>query len=523
MTQLHSEYLRTTHQAIYQDFFSLSETIVSSPFVMQRRPRPSADSLSIHIRKKIPTRMYMGVSKVPWKASVTLWDISLYDMQSEQFVSSKKEDSIGVDILQRLEESMIRIMEEFDIHEDRKIHILSEQKRWYGFGFVGMVCVLFASLVISHQEKTTTTIDDTLRKKIYDLAMEIDTERWGNPSWLLPRVTLEEWYDSWIQLWSKEMNSSTPQERQFTFSQLTGYSSCMDRFDHGMISFWSPYHTLDLKKRFKQHEHEENELGQYIEDILADTGLSYDLHLKDYKYKNYKKFLGYIKVIKHLESVCKDPYNENLHTNVINAFWSIWVLESIEKFHNTSLTVLYTLFDALKAWDSEKIWIVPICLAGGGWTFFFVALKDKSRETIASMKEALHEKWYTNAYSPFLSWRDWNIYEWLQIEQNISWWFFSEYISKTSVFVEKDWEKNISQHDIAIVEENENLVLDTIHKKIFYKGEKLTYKHLRSQSATVEILQVLIERYWELIHNSEFPASSYSKNKNEMIGKVIES
>jgi hypothetical protein len=228
-----------------------------------------------------------------------------------------------------------------------------------------------------------------------------------------------------------------------------------------------------------------------------------------------------LKVIKRLESVSKDPYNKSLHIDVINAFWSTWVLESIEKYDNTSLSELYTLFDASKTSDDEKIWIVPICLASWGWTFFFIALKDKSRQTITSLKESLHTKWYTNAYSPFQSWRDWNIYEWLKIEQHTSWWLFSEYISKTSVFVEKNWKKHISQHDVSIINEQENLVLDTIHKKIFYKWEKLTYKHLRSQSATVEILQILINNYDELVHNSELPASSYSKNKNEMIGKIL--
>jgi hypothetical protein len=49
----------------------------------------------------------------------------------------------------------------------------------------------------------------------------------------------------------------------------------------------------------------------------------------------------------------------------------------------------------------------------------------------------------------------------------------------------------------------------------------LTHKHLRSQSATVEVLDILLEHVGEYIHNSEFPVSSYSKNKNEMIGKIV--
>jgi hypothetical protein len=57
-----------------------------------------------------------------------------------------------------------------------------------------------------------------------------------------------------------------------------------------------------------------------VKNILVDTGLSFDLLSKDSQYKNYKKFLSYLKVIKRLESVSKDPYNKSLHIDVINAF-----------------------------------------------------------------------------------------------------------------------------------------------------------------------------------------------------------
>ena len=56
---------------------------------------------------------------------------------------------------------------------------------------------------------------------------------------------------------------------------------------------------------------------------------------------------------------------------------------------------------------------------------------------------------------------------------------------------------------------------------MYINGRKLTSEDLHSQTATVDILKILMENMGKDIANKEFASSSYSKNKNDMLGKIV--
>ena len=60
-----------------------------------------------------------------------------------------------------------------------------------------------------------------------------------------------------------------------------------------------------------------------------------------------------------------------------------------------------------------------------------------------------------------------------------------------------------------------------MNNKIYINGRKLTSEDLHSQTATVDILKVLIENIGKDVANKAFSLSSYSKNKNDMLGKIV--
>ncbi|MEI8009331.1 MAG: hypothetical protein WCI00_08460 [bacterium] len=60
-----------------------------------------------------------------------------------------------------------------------------------------------------------------------------------------------------------------------------------------------------------------------------------------------------------------------------------------------------------------------------------------------------------------------------------------------------------------------------LNNKIFINGRKLTSEDLHSQTATVDILKILIENTGKDVSNRTFVVSSYSKNKNDMLGKIV--
>ncbi|HCY20802.1 TPA: hypothetical protein DIC40_02940 [Patescibacteria group bacterium] len=63
--------------------------------------------------------------------------------------------------------------------------------------------------------------------------------------------------------------------------------------------------------------------------------------------------------------------------------------------------------------------------------------------------------------------------------------------------------------------------MDTLNNRIYLEGQKLTSQDLHSQSATIEILKMLLENPGKEINNKNLPLSSYSKNKNDMLGKIV--
>lgn len=79
----------------------------------------------------------------------------------------------------------------------------------------------------------------------------------------------------------------------------------------------------------------------------------------------------------------------------------------------------------------------------------------------------------------------------------------------------------MGDYRVILSEQTEGLFIDSIERKVYFNGEKLTSKDVPSQSTTVDVLEILLDHVGEDIENSAFPASSYVNNKNEMIGKII--
>ncbi|MEI7918664.1 MAG: hypothetical protein WCH65_00135 [bacterium] len=65
------------------------------------------------------------------------------------------------------------------------------------------------------------------------------------------------------------------------------------------------------------------------------------------------------------------------------------------------------------------------------------------------------------------------------------------------------------------------ILLDMTNNKMYLNGRKLTSEDLHSQTATVDILKHLVENTGKDIHNKQLSVSSYSKNKNDMLGKIV--
>jgi len=110
----------------------------------------------------------------------------------------------------------------------------------------------------------------------------------------------------------------------------------------------------------------------------------------------------------------------------------------------------------------------------------------------------------------------------LRIEQFWAKNIYSKIIPKNSFILKEYINDKMTTHVLPlekIKKEKFDLFLDTVHKKIFFKGSRITSKQLPTQAATIEILSLLLDKF-KPISNKDLPASSYRNYRNEMQGKI---
>lgn len=516
MSQLNSEYLQQVHKKVYEDFFSQSDIVVSSPFAPSFWTDTWMNDYTISLRKKIPSYMYIWTTKSNEFGSIEFWKIHLYNCEKDVFEVYYSHQIIEANVLSLIQNEYKRTIEKYWICKWFTIDILSEQQNGYWFNFVWVLCSLIATVLCSLSEIKKSEYDISewieVAKNLYEAC---STNQW----WLLQHMLCSKSSSTAVSLYSK--SNSWDLSHMWSFKDIFKYSDCLDVFDYWCISFGSPHNIINSWWYVTHKIEKYTSTHNFIKNLFEEYNISYISSICN-QYDT-KKLLYCSKFIEQLIACNKNPHSEKLQRKAITSFEKIWLYELIDDFECTEAQELIWLFMevAHEKKMNQYIWFSPIYISSTWWTFYFISLKNRSRATLKALKDRMKEKWYQDAYFPYLSRRDGTCSDVIQVKQYISNWIYSSYITKTSVLGRHKDTKKVFQHDKALFWKQELLTLDSIHKKIYHLWEKLTYKSLRSQSATVEILMILISNIWTLIHNSQLPVSSYSKNKNELIWKVI--
>lgn len=113
-------------------------------------------------------------------------------------------------------------------------------------------------------------------------------------------------------------------------------------------------------------------------------------------------------------------------------------------------------------------------------------------------------------------------HEGLKMEQDLDIGKYSEFLDSSSCVLRTgDGKVQLGECDAMIAAHKQGILLDMLSNKMYIHGRKLTSEDLHSQTATVDILRILIECIGKEVSNKDLPLSSYSKNKNDMQGKII--
>jgi len=92
---------------------------------------------------------------------------------------------------------------------------------------------------------------------------------------------------------------------------------------------------------------------------------------------------------------------------------------------------------------------------------------------------------------------------------------------KTFLLKDRNWTILAWDKENLIKKDSYDIIIDKTKNKLYIAWKKTTSKEIHSQSMTNEIIFKLIQNNFAEINNKALSRSSYSKNKNNMLGKII--
>ena len=482
----------------------------------------------MHFCQKIPTKLYLGFTLKKNDPTVTFGNVTQFVSSTQTFETHPSKKVIGNEFTKMLEDSFKDYLVRYWITDGVEMNIFSETERWTWILFSAVIALLksFTLYILSGQVSQEMLCDYkqfTVSKPfedIYYLAKDIfilnvmpKLKNHINGTGIFAAMAPNIWLAP--ALWfTNQKNIQKFYSDYFSLdgNVFTNLSVDDHTIDYGIINFSGFYNEFYLIENYDILKNEYNTLLKYFSEPPS----------KEFPCIEAMNFL-YFKMIHTAFTTRETSNNDEFLNNFIATITKIWAFQAISENYITLFREIAYLFDKNKTFEDEKLWLMPISSAKQWGSFGFVTKKQKSRKTLEKVLQKLIEWWCTTANFQYLSWIDGISNEVLKIEQYIDKNIYSEYITKDSVVLRACCTQNniVGYHKKIIENLPDGIIFDTIDQKIYIDGEKVTHDDIPTQSGTIEIMDILSNNLGKSIHNKKFSPSSYSKNKNEMTGKII--
>ncbi len=541
---MNSKSLQEHFPDIYKDFFVQNDLIISWCYVFPWSPL-WWKHMSHHIRtkSKIPIKCYVWFKKIKNNKVTFKW-VDFFDVSEKKFIKNNFHDFIKEDV------AICSILENFlkDNSLDFwvEISILSETPRWHSFWFSGTSFAILATwfyiLWNLLDKKVLLEYNNFLASKelndIYNLALSLELKsRHWNTIWQNIMNTLSNYKEPTV-FFTEKFNPETKNEAiEKLFKKHIPINSLSDEvvtkdllIDCLMVFSWISSNSTQVEQFKKADNKELDKYKDYLDNnVIWAEWKNKDIFLKDFM-DNIESTYDYIadivwilniKSIHLFQEMLEKWYKEDLIEDFIchiNKYR--YILALIENQSSFAEDFIF-YFSKNRLTTNEKVWIMPTSSWKLWWWYVVVTKPWISRNTIDKTIEEL-KTIYPNVEIEYSSYLDWECSDWVIVEQYISEWIYSKYVDKNKlIFKSNKWDNYIWDYSEIVEKEKDGLILDMINNKIYLNWEKLTSKDIPSQNTTIEMLTKLLENLWEEVSNKEFPISSYSNNKNEMLWKII--
>lgn len=554
---MNSKNLKKTYVQAYKKFFLENQIIVSAPFVLNRSGDILNNYSGVGIKQKIPLRMYIGYTRTA-KKWISVNKISYLDISEYQFIENNAVEYAPyfADINKELEKKYGKLCAEGD---GVQINILSELPRGVGLWFGSILALLISALtnriygdinIQKIQKSKEVSINEMLNDnnnplhKIFVDALHFDKSVYGMISTATKIAsTFDGYYPivSFSEDGDKSLLSETEiLKRTYGFKLNNLYPELRENpylpIDYGIVYSGKPVLLEQIAgNNYKTNQNMSKTIKKDIKKLF-DTTFS-NIHPnripRFYKYlispetdefdATYGKIMWAIsiKILFYISKVYSEAYEETHMLQLLDSLRKLRQADCVTRNSSTNFLKFIKAFLENFHGAQQYFSLSPNDSTIMGWSLVFAMPLEWFRKMVvdAADKTNLEFVWSKLIY---LNWIDGIEYEGLKIEQDLEQGIYSDFLDSSSCILKTTNGKvSIGNCETMMKTHTLWILLDTLNNKIYINGRKITSEDLHSQTATVDILKILIENTGKDISNKQLTQSSYSKNKNDMIGKII--
>ena len=554
---MNSKNLKKTYVQTYERFFLENQMVVSTPFVLNRSGDILNNYSGVGIKQKIPLRMYMGYTR-----SATKWisvnKIYHLDISEYQFIESNAAEYAPyfTDINKELEKKYAKLLPD---NEGIQINILSELPRGVGLGFGSILALLLAVVVQrivgnidihSIEELKTKNINEVLDDqynalhKILIDALHFDKSIYGMISTATKLTTFFDGYYPIVSFSEDGDKSLLPEEeivkRCYAFRLNHLFKGLRENpylpIDYGIIYSGKPVLLEQIAgNNYKTNQNINKTIKSDIKKLMGDyfSNLHPNRIPRFYKYLiapetdefdlTYGKLMGAmsLKILYYMSKIYSEAYEENHMLQFLDSLRKLRQADCVTRNSSTNFLKFIKTFLENFNGPQQYISLSPNDSTIMWWSLSFAMPLEWFRKMIVDSADKTNMDFISSKLI-YLNRVDGVEHEGLKFEQDIKQGIYSEFLDSSSCILKMaDGKVQIGNYDTAIKNYKKWILLDMLNNKMYVNGRKLTSEDLHSQTATVDILKILIENSGKDISNKDFPISSYSKNKNDMLGKIV--
>lgn len=571
---MNSETLQRTFPEVYQDFFSRCSTVVSAPGAFFWSGGLSVMYGGVGILEKLPIRVYVGLEHTN-ERRLRLGQYTAYVPHQQQFENF----SWQMPFEKQFNALISQLQADFPKHVHGRLHILAEVPRGSGLSQSGALNMALATMMGLESGLLTTerlqelvtlptkeAVRDPAFDRIYRSAWKLETcTHFDVGSGSAPFAAFFEsgspfvWYSARRQgTHTQHPHSLFPSDVEghyddldaipysgYRFHELFGWRNAVSwPVDYGLAYLGIQKSKVIYLKPMPRVRESLEQVEQFSQESLAEliSGPKAGIPPAFIEIANEKGPSGYweqsvnflillsVKALHHLRWLLEFSTDASLN----ELYKAVQLEENVFEFFTEHVPevgerdVLGLVRQALRQKtnsDLHSIRLLPD-RPGGGGNLLFVAPQGYFQDRLDRFVQVLRTEVSPMVRLDHISWQDGSESGGVRVEQRLSHGLHSAFVgsgtTKATVWdkAEEPAHRIISTDTLEQMKNSTDLFLDASNHKIFIRGQALTSKHIKSATATIEILKILLAKRGQDVPADALPHSAYAE-RNEMQSKII--